>query len=68
MTETIKQAKSTIEELTDARTVQALITIILTVAIAFMLVSNREVPENLLYGWFAMVGVYMELPRKKPSE
>lgn len=68
MTEVIKQAQSTIEELTSARTVQAIVTLIVTLALMTMIVLEREVPESLLYAWFALIGLYMELPGKSKTK
>ena len=65
MTETIRQAKSVIDELTEAKTIQALLVLIITITLAVMVVNGTAIPEWLQFAWFTLLGVYMELPQRK---
>jgi len=67
MPEAIKQAGSIIQELTSAQSVQAIITVILTITLMIIVVQGQQVPDYMLYAWFALLGLYMELPSRKPS-
>lgn len=67
MTEAIKQANTLVCDITSAKSVQAMITLIVTIGLMSMVVMGRDVPEYMLYAWFAMIGVYMEMPGKKLS-
>lgn len=62
MTETIRQARCAIDDLTKASTIQALLTVILTIVLAVLVINHGFIPEWLKYAWFALLGVYMELP------
>lgn len=64
MTDAIKQANTAICDWTSAKSVQAMITIIVTIALTVMWILGRDVPEYMLYAWFAMIGMYMEIPGK----
>lgn len=64
MTEAIQKAGTVVGELTSARSVQAVVTIIVTLALMFLVVSARPIPDFLLYAWFALLGLYMEMPGK----
>lgn len=64
MSEAIKQVKCTIDDFTEAKTIQALLTIILTVVLALLVVNNQVVPEWFKLAWFTLLGVYMELPKR----
>lgn len=64
MTDAIERVKCTIDDFTKASTVQALLTIVLTVVLAVLVIKGVEVPEYVKYAWFALLGVYMELPGK----
>lgn len=64
MTESIKEAVTTIDQLTSARSVQALITVIVTIALMAMFLLERTIPEPMIYAWFALLGLYMEMPGK----
>lgn len=61
---TIVEAKNTIDQLTSARAVQALVTIIVTIALMTMFILERAIPEPMIYAWFALLGLYMEMPGK----
>lgn len=69
MPESIKQAASIVQELTSAQSVQAILTIVLSITLMILVIREQNVPEYMLYAWFGMIGLYMELPSrpKKPN-
>jgi len=62
MTETIRQAKCIVDDFTKPATVKAIITVVLTIVLGYMVATHIEVPEWFKLAWFTMIGVYMELP------
>jgi len=64
MTEVIRQVKCTVDDFVQPKVIQALLTIILTLVLAFLVAYGRDVPEWYKLAWFTLLGVYMELPGK----
>ncbi len=64
MPESIKQATSTVSELTEARAIQGFLAIIVTVGIMALYVLEREIPSELGSVWIFLIGLYMELPSR----
>ena len=68
MSDAIKATGSFVSEVTNAQSAQFLLSIIVTITLAVMLILGKEIPDFLLYAWFAMIGIYMEIPSKvRPS-
>lgn len=64
MPESIKQTSSIIRDLSEARVIQALLVIIVTIGIMVMYVTETPISSELSYIWMFLVGLYMELPSK----
>ncbi len=64
MTEAIKEAVNSLEILISPRGVQAIITVLVTITLLWLVANGNDVPEDLLYAWFVLLGLYMELPKK----
>lgn len=55
---------NTIAELRDARTLQAVLTLMITISALFLIVSDKEIPEFLLSVWLLLIGMYIPLPKE----
>lgn len=64
MTDQIIEAGDTVHQLVSSKGVQAMIAIIVTIALMAMLLLEKPIPDWTLYAWFALLGLYMELPGK----
>lgn len=64
MTDTIIEAGDTVHQLISSKGVQAMVAVIVTIALMTMLVLERPIPDFALYAWFALLGLYMESPGK----
>ena len=48
--------------------VQAMVTIILTVAIVVMVVLSREIPDHFMTAWLVSIGVWIPQPDRRYIE
>lgn len=62
MPESIKITSTLISELSEARVIQAVMAIILTLAVASMYVMQKPIPTELSGIWLLIIGLYLELP------
>lgn len=67
MTDTIVKAGDTVHQLISQKGVQALVTVIVTCGMIGMLILGITPPEYLIYAWFMLLGVYVELPGKNEA-
>ena len=65
---TMREAKtitvSIVDELTSPKTIQAILTLIVTITLMVMIALERSIHDYLTFAWFTLIGLYMALPKK----
>lgn len=71
MPKVISDTSSLVHELSEARVIQAVLVIMMTITLMVLYIMQLPIPSELSSIWLFSVGLYMELPskpRKPPNQ